>query len=51
MYNIDFLPQIEAFRRDLESGNKSYSLPEVLECHEDVNGEYVPNPVESGSNK
>jgi len=59
MYNPRFIPQIEEFRRDLfglresvdrvsveESARKRYSPPdgvEILDCYEDVNGEFVPN--------
>jgi len=53
MYNIDFLPQLEASRRHIfgsgdprELGMRNhYSIPlgvEVLECVEDINGEWVP---------
>ena len=77
MYNIDFLPQLERFRRDLFGDMpRSPSLPyegvrglahapgrghghvdslryvpppsvKMIECHEDMNGEWVPNPVHS----
>jgi len=58
MYNADFLPQIKKFRRDVfgdEEYNRGgaprrYVLPpnvKVLECKEDINGEYVPFPATS----
>ncbi|MEK6873384.1 MAG: hypothetical protein AABW91_00930 [Nanoarchaeota archaeon] len=57
MYNTDFLPQIERFRRHLfgagadnprassDQANISYCLPSnisLIPCVEDNNGEYVP---------
>ncbi len=53
MYNIDFLKQIEESRRYI-FGNRgpSESPPyfpskdiEIIQCKEDTNGEWVPNPV------
>jgi hypothetical protein len=51
MYNIDFLPQLEAARRHLgldryvpESAR--YMPPpdvKMIPCHEDTNGEWVPD--------
>jgi hypothetical protein len=76
VYNIDFLPQLEASRRHLFGGMPSspalpyeglrpladvrlrghgpddgarYVPPQglkVIEGHEDINGEWVPNPVD-----
>lgn len=47
MYNyIDFGAQIEAFERDLYGnlGNrKSPPITKFLQCHEDTNGEWVPD--------
>ena|GEM_PF-2956521 len=60
MYNIDFSEQLEQSRRRLwgagcvdtqaaaeEASRRAYFPPEnvkVLECYEDINGEWVPNP-------
>lgn len=76
MYNIDFLPQLERFRRDLYGAMpESPGLPfneinsqahlrlrghgpddthryvpppsiKILDCHLDINGEWVPNSDE-----
>jgi len=60
MYNTDFLPQLERFRRHLfragftdpinasNEAHRRYSPPpgvKVVECYEDTNREYVPNPI------
>jgi len=58
MYNIDFLRQTEksriylfragCFDREIEEAFRRYFPPagvEILECHEDINGEWVPNPA------
>lgn len=61
MYNTDFTPQIEKFRRHLwgagcvdtraaakrasQSGYVSPASVEKLPCYEDANGEWVPYPV------
>ena len=54
MYNTDYLPQIEAFRRDLfgnfteeqiEDARIRYVSPKdmkMVKCVEDSNGEFVP---------
>ena len=57
MYNVDFLPQLEKFRRSLRRAEEvpegerldythlRYSPPpgvRILECVEDTNGEWVP---------
>lgn len=56
MYNPDFLPQLKTFEQDL-FGNRGqpsaidsarYCPPvgiRIIECHEDVNGEWVPKSV------
>ncbi|MBD3361925.1 hypothetical protein GF358_03995 [Candidatus Woesearchaeota archaeon] len=59
MYNIDFRDKIEKSRRHIfgagcidpraasQEAYQAYSHPEnakILECHEDVNGEWVPVP-------
>jgi len=61
MYNIDFLPQLEKFRRYMsksgitDSGREAseeasrryfpYSGLESVECYEDINGEWVPKQL------
>jgi len=61
MYNIDFLPQLEEFRKHLwgagcvdvqvaaeKASRRGYVPPadvEILPCYEDTNGEWVPYPV------
>lgn len=62
MYNIDFLEQLEKFRKDIfgtgaidireasKEASQSYHPPEeikLLKCEEDVNGEWVPYPCEN----
>ena len=81
MYNIDFLAQLERFRRDLFGAMPSSpALPyaeinplaqlrlrghgpddtyryvpppgvKVLDCREDVNGEWVPDPAQSSGDR
>jgi len=50
MFNPKYLPQIEKFRRYLakweEAPGVSLENVEILQCYEDVNGEWVPFPVE-----
>lgn len=61
MYNTDFLRQIEKSRRHIfgtgcfdcrsfsEEVSRKYFPPvnlKVIECYEDINGEYVPIPVQ-----
>ncbi len=64
MYNTDFLPQIEEFQRYLfgsgcvdvraaveEASKKPYFPPkdlEIVRCHEDTNGEFVPDTALGG---
>jgi len=53
MYNVDFLPQLEKARRHLfgNSGQppgpdtvaRFVSSAEVVPCHQDENGEWVPD--------
>jgi hypothetical protein len=56
MYNTNFSRQLEAFRNSLFGGSDSRNLAssgryfppadiKILPCSEDVNGEFVPNPV------
>lgn len=54
MYNVDYLPQLEKFRRDLFGGRtpeeiadaeRRYCPPpsvKIVDCVEDTNGEWVP---------
>ena len=55
MYNTDFLPQLEEFIIYLEGvSGKTYTSKlnvEILPCHEDINGEWVPNTVEAISSE
>lgn len=59
MYNTDFLPQLEKSRKHLfglgeprEVSKEYYALYHppsnlrILECKKDVNGEWVPSPLE-----
>ncbi|MFA6023321.1 MAG: hypothetical protein WC781_04490 [Candidatus Pacearchaeota archaeon] len=63
MYNADFAPQMENFRTNLFGTSaivssqeiayefsRAYYLPEnidIIPCHEDVNGEWVPEKLEN----
>ena len=53
MFDIDYLPQLEKFRKHLFGSNpesprenySNYSLPpnvKIIECERDENGEWVP---------
>ena len=53
MYNIDFLSQLEKFKRYIFGNrdsreinpNSYFPCTEVIECKEDINEEWVPDPV------
>lgn len=56
MYNVDFIPQIEKFERDLfrprtpEEDLEARAQPTIrLKCMPDTNGEYVPFPAKPAS--